>query len=309
MTAPRVVTWLVCLAASVQMFSAAAAVAAEPKPVAGYWWIAEPDAGGVPPPSSVPAGGLYVGSSAAGATAVSAVGFLLPAGTTATRLTLKVASSNQVDAVAVDAYPLTGAWKGGDAQPWSGRPTYDAKATPLHGSLQSGGTTLVFNLAPSPFGVGVAFILVPAAGSPASPTFDLSLEPPTAGALTTKSAPAGPAQQPFFPAPPPDTAQTGTSTPLGLTPPLPALGSVGIVQDPPKIAPQSPVAVAPLPATAPVARRVVSGRSRRDLALLVFLLADAMFYLGWLSRGARSAGGGERLSIYDLPPAPATAEA
>ncbi|MDX6200156.1 MAG: hypothetical protein QOJ79_3307 [Actinomycetota bacterium] len=307
MTAPRVVTWLVCLAASVQMFSAAAAVAAEPKPVAGYWWIAEPDAGGVPPPSSVPAGGLYVGSSAAGATAVSAVGFLLPAGTTATRLTLKVASSNQVDGVAVDAYPLTGTWKGGDAQPWSGRPTYDAKATPVHGSLQSGGTTLVFNLAPSPFGAGLAFILVPAAGSPASPTFDLSLEPPTTDSLTTTPSAAAP--------PPTSSSSTSGFEPqasppaLALAGPLPALGSVGIVQDPPKIAPQSPLAVAPLPATAPVARRVVSGRSRRDLALLVFLLADAMFYLGWLSRDARSAGGGERLSIYDLPPAPATAEA
>jgi hypothetical protein len=148
---------------------------------------------------------------------------------------------------------------------------------------------------------------VPASGSPVAPTFDVSFEPPVAASLTTTTAPPAAEAQPFFPATPAETStgtpSTGTSQPLALTPPLPGLSSVGIVQTPPKVAAPTPAAIAPLPAAAPVARTVVTGRSRRDLALLVFLLADAMFYLGWLSRGGRSGDRAQRLSIYDLPPA------
>jgi hypothetical protein len=298
MSTRRCAAALVLVAA---MQAAGPAAAAEVAPAAGYWWLAQPDAGGVPAPSTVPAGGLYVGSGAAGATAVSAVRVPLLPGETAVGLVLKVHQAQQVDAIAVDAYPATKPWEPGDAQPWSQRPAYDDKAVPVHGSLQSAGTTLVFDLSTRALTGVVDLVLVPAAGSPVSPTFDLSLEPPAAGALTTASAPTDASPQPLFPSAPAGTGQTVTSPPLALTPPLPALGSVGIVQDAPAVAAPTPATVAQLPAATPVARRVVTGRSRRDTALLVFLLADVMFYLGWLSRGARTAPGGQRLSIYDLP--------
>jgi hypothetical protein len=303
----RAVLVLVCLAASLPAV-APAALAAQPDHEGGYWWIAQPDSGGVPPPSSVPAGGLSVGSAATGATAVSAVRFVLPAGVAPVRLTLKVAAVQQVDAVAVDAFPATGQWKPGDAQPWSERPSYDAKAAPLHGTLLPDASSLVFNL-PSGGSAGVLdLVLVPVVATPVSPTFDLSLQPLTASSLTTSTAPPAAAAQPVPPPPAEDTG-VATSPPLGLSPPLPALGAVGIVQDTPRVAPSPPAALAAAPAAAatPLARQVVTGRSRRDIALLVFLLADAMFYLGWLSRGARTTTSGPRLSIYDLPPPPAAA--
>jgi xanthine/CO dehydrogenase XdhC/CoxF family maturation factor len=232
------------------------------------------------------------------------VRFVLSPGTTATRLTLKVASDQQVDPVAVDAYPATKTWKTGDAQPWSQRPTYDMKATPVHGALQANGTTLIFNLPPTAVAGVLDLVLVPAAGTTLPPTFDLALEPPTSAALTTSSSastvpPSSPSSSAFVPqASPPAFA---------LAPPLPALGSVGIVRDQPRIAAPLPAAVAPVPAAATTpsinpAARIVTGRSRRDMALLIFLLADGMFYLGWLSRGSRSRSG-TRLSIYDMPPA------
>jgi hypothetical protein len=305
MTARRIVAGLLCLVASMQALTTAAVAAELPKPAAGYWWIAQPDAGGVPAPSSVPPGGLYIASAATGATAVSAVRFVLPLGVAASRLTLKVASAKQVDAVAVDAYPATKTWKPGDAQPWSQQPTYDTKATPVHGALQSNGTTLIFNLPPTD-AIGVLdLVLVPAPGSTVPPTFDLALEPTANTALTTSSSGSA--------LPPPSSSSSSAVVPqtsppaFALAPALPALGSVGLVPNQPRVAAPQPVAVAPVPAAAavPVARRVVTGRSRRDLALLVFLLADAMFYLGWLSRGSRNSELTSRLSIYDLPPATA----
>jgi hypothetical protein len=303
MTPRRVVATLLCLVAATQLFTTAAVAAELPKGAAGYWWIAQPDSGGVPAPSSVPPGGLYVASAATGSTAVSAVRFVLPPGATATRLTLKVASDQQVDAVAVDAYPATKSWKPGDAQPWSQQPTYDTKATPVHGALQSNGTTLIFNLPPTTVAGVLDLVLVPAPGSTLPPTFDLALEPPTNAALTTSSSTTA-----VPPSSPSDTAFVPQASPpaFALAPPLPALGSVGIVQNQPRVAAPLPAAVAPVPAAAstPSVARVVTGRSRRDMALLIFLLADGMFYLGWLSRGARS-GSGSRLSIYDLPPATA----
>ncbi|MCW2572625.1 MAG: hypothetical protein JWO88_2683 [Frankiales bacterium] len=305
MTARRVVAGLLCLVASMQALTTAAIAAETPKPAAGYWWIAQPDTGGVPAPSSVPPGGLYVASAATGATAVSAVRFVLPLGVAATRVTLKVASSQQVEAVAVDAYPATKTWKPGDAQAWSQRPAYDTRATPVHGALQSNGTTLIFNLPPSQ-GAGVLdLVLVPAAGSTVPPTFDLALEPPANAELTTSSTASH--------LPPPSSTSSSAVVPqasppaFALAPPLPALGSVGLVPNQPQVAAPQPAAVAPVSAAAavPVAQRVVTGRSRRDLALLIFLLADVMFYLGWLSRGSRNSGGPSRLTIYDLPPATA----
>jgi hypothetical protein len=305
MTLRRAAVVLVCLAASLPAV-APVALAAQTDREAGYWWIAQPDGGGVPPPSSVPAGGLSVASAATGATAVSAVHFVLPVGVAPVRLTLKVAAVQQVDAVAVDAFPATRQWKPGDAQPWSERPSYDAKAAPLHGTLLADASSLVFNL-PSGASPGVLdLVLVPAAATPVSPTFDLSLQPLTASSLTTSAAPPAVAGVPV-PAPP-AAVDTGvvTSPPLGLSPPLPALGAVGILQDTPRVATSTPAALAAAPAAAatPLARQVVTGRSRRDIALLVFLLADVMFYLGWLSRGARTTTSGPRLSIYDLPPPP-----
>jgi hypothetical protein len=71
------------------------------------------------------------------------------------------------------------------------------------------------------------------------------------------------------------------------------------------LAPQAPV-LTQQPVRAAVVTRQ-AGRSTRDNAILILLLADAMFYLGWLARAQTTSTSG-RVSIYDLPATPSLAE-
>jgi hypothetical protein len=294
--------------------SVAPADAATPV-VAGYWWVGEAGTVSVPPPTQVPAKGLYVASNASGPTAVSAIRFTLAIDQTNPQLTLRVHQLQQGDTFAVDAYPTRTKWSPGSAQPWSSKPSYDPKAAPVHGVLSADGKTVTFALAAIVPGHTADLVLVPGAATPAaagapsppSPTFDAAFEAPDrSSVVTTQVQPAAPVPTPEASYPAGPSGPTFAAPPAPLTPLLPP--APGIVTPPlsaPSVAPQLPVLTQqPVrSANTVVTRRV--GRSTRDTAILVFLLADVMFYLGWLARAQTSSTSG-RVSIYDLPVAEGT---
>ena len=165
----------------------------------GYWWQAQGDSGVLPPPPSVPQGGLWVSSNAAGAQAVSAVRFVLDTGeSTPITLKLKVNSAQPQSQVNLAAYATTTSWSATQAGPWSQRPAYDPASAPAIGALSSDGTTMTFDLSSLAAGPSVNVVIVPV-GAAVSTSGTPAPAPPTAPVPTTApSAPGLPAP----PAPP-----------------------------------------------------------------------------------------------------------
>jgi len=277
---------------------------------AGYWWVAQPATGVVPAPPQVPAGGLYVASTANGPSAVSAVRLATPSGARLASLVLHVHQVQQLDSFAVDAYATGGSWKPGDAQAWSSRPGPAIGALAIHGAVDANGKTVTFDLTDVKRAV-LNLVLVPGvnsgsqtAGVASSPTFDAAFEPVLPADVTVATtAPSDTQQLPTAPAPrqqpvgaqaPPDaTGNTGA-----LQPPLPAAGQVQASLPPPA----TPPVVATIPAAQqPVAAVVPAGRSTRDTILLAFLLADAMIALVLQARRKGSGDRDGRAGLYELP--------
>jgi hypothetical protein len=288
---------MACIGAPAQAATAASS---------GYWWVGESGTVPVPAPPQVPAKGLYIASNAAGPTAVSAVRFALEPDRANPQLVLTVHQLQVGDTFAVDAYPATATWTAGDAQPWSSRPSYDARATPTHGVLSADGKTVTFSLTSVLAGGTGNVALVPGAATPAaagapsapSPTFDAVFEPLGAGAVTTTMV------QPDAVSPAPAQSAPAAQPPAALPPAAPALLGPLV---PPAAVTAAPSVASPLPAVTPqpLAQPATTGQTRRtgwstrDLAILVFLLVDATLYLGWLARSQPTTS--RRISIYDLP--------
>jgi hypothetical protein len=267
-----------------------------------YWWIGQSD-GSAPAPTTVPPGGLYVGSTPAGSTAVSAVRLVLDPGEAAQSLSLTVHQVQKVDALSIDAYVTSTAWKAGDAQSWSTAPTPPAGATALHGVLQPDALTLVFDLRSVTCTSPCSLLLVPGApkGAPTAglapaATFDATFERVTPEALLITRPPSGASVPPPVVTPEPVETQApalgGLSPALPLGPP-PALPGPAVVP--------SPTPVPPALAPAAAAQPQKGARSGRDVTILSLLLAAVAFYLGWRARAAL-AEGAARTTIYDLPP-------
>lgn len=202
-------------------FAVAATLAAAPAMVApasasatgvqiGVWWEGQPDGGTVPYPPHVPAGGLWVSSTPAGPSAMSAVRFALDDGDQAPTLTLNVAqltttpdSPATSSAVPILACSTSAAWTPTDpAGPgqWSSRPAYDCAAGQVPGTVAPDGKTVTFDLTTMKrSGAAVSVAIVPAMVASAVPA------PPT-------PLPAGPGSLPAppdpVPAPPDPTAPT-----------------------------------------------------------------------------------------------------
>ncbi|MDQ1696271.1 MAG: hypothetical protein QOJ03_1624 [Frankiaceae bacterium] len=284
---------------------------------AAYWWVGQPDTAGVPAPPQVPAGGLYVSSTSAGPSAVSAIRFTLSTREQAPVLVLRVHQLQQFDGLSIDAYPATGRWQGGDAQSWSTRPAFDAKKLPVKGVLNAAATTVTFALGAVAPGSTIDLVLVPgpvtttsAPVAPPNPTFDASFEPVRSADIRTTAVPPHPSgHQPTpSPTPQPTGATAGSSPPDRgvLVPALPGSTAQPAPTDtvPTPVVAQQPVVPQPAASTS-----VRSGRSNRDMFILAFLLADAMAFVAWRARAghAGTGPGAGRISIYDLPPSP-TAE-
>ena len=163
----------------------------------GYWWAGQ--AGSVPAPPTVPAGGLWVSSNATGTQAVSAVRFSLGEGESAPILTLAVHSSTPVATGAVIACPTSATWAPGDAQAFGAKPAADCSSGSVAGVMSDDGKRMAFNLSlfpaastysvvlsPTPASLPVAVpkppVAVPTPDS--GPTVDVTFEQPTLSAIT-----------------------------------------------------------------------------------------------------------------------------
>ena len=79
----------------------------------------------VPPPPTVPDGGLWVSSNASGPQSLSAVRVTLSPGDSAPTLVLDVHQAVPPNTLALAAYPTAAAWSPGTAQAWSSKPAFD----------------------------------------------------------------------------------------------------------------------------------------------------------------------------------------
>jgi hypothetical protein len=289
------------------LLAATSSAHAAAPPQTAYWWQGQ--AAQAPAPPTVPAGGLYVASTAAGPTAESAVRFTLSSGAEARTLSLKVHQLQQVDGVAITAYPTAVAWKAGDNQPWAARPDH-LPAPAFPGTLGLDGVTFSFDLSAAHL-TGTVDLVLAAAAAPSAPdsavitapTFDATFDRPATGALSETPQPAAtqdptaaptslPSPAPFLPPAPQHVGALGPAVPVA-----PAVGPV--------VATPAPVigftAAPATPQLTTAARSASAGRGAHTTLALALLLGLVTFYLGWRTREAVLTSS-PRTSIYELPP-------
>lgn len=325
-TTRRLVLAAVGLAVGAVVPGAGAAPTDQVPPVTGVWWELQPADGALPPPATeLPAGGLWLQSTARGDSALSAVRLLVPEGQRAAQLVLTVHEDASAPGPgAVDVCPAAEAWKPPAASPgtWSGRAVPDCEQTRISGSRTDDGTAVVFDLAPLGGSPVVDLVLTSPDGS-TSP-IDITFAPPAADALRTAALPgptagAPPAEQEqpsaeTFPAPPSigsgDTSLpafdslSGSPSEPGFAP-APELGEEPAVtplpaEQTPALAQEDVPAGADLAAARPEAgdpgRRAAAGA----LALIVLW---ALALLPSLREGSGTRGGGTYTLYRGAPPA------
>jgi hypothetical protein len=254
-----------------------------------WWWQAESQTGAVPPPPTVPEGGLWVSSNPSGPQAISAIRIPIGEGATTPRLTLTIHQAAPPNGVAVVAYPTSSPWTAGPAQAWSSKPAYDPSGLGAEGALSADGKAIDFDLSALVDGPELDIVLAPASTAatpaaplPVSPTFDVTFEQPGSGVQGAEASPPGPVEDSDV------AAGTPPSTPLDLgvgsesiTPALPA-GLVG----PPSATvslPAGQTAAPPVALRSP-SRRIQPAVARRSLTDSAAIAAMLAVVLVWLAR-------------------------
>jgi hypothetical protein len=227
---------------------------------AGWWWRAtSPDAQTLPvvlplpPPPTVPEGGLMVAGAPDGATAIAAVHFDLTDDETSPVLTLTVAPNGDKNgASALMAACLTGSvWQPASAGTWDSKPFPACEQGSVTGLRADDGKTWTFALDPLLSDGVLDVTIVPGTVADLPPevsgsTFELIFEPPTAASLQTTP---GTPFDPSFDVPDFGAVDPGFTSPeFGGTPsftPAPT----------PAFTPSLPAAEQGLTATAPVAQQ------------------------------------------------------
>lgn len=323
-------------------FAAAAAVGAGPARAAsglvtGVWWRAQSAGGTLPAPPTVSSHQLWVSSDPSGGSAVSAIHLDLASDEAASGLTLRVVQLTTAPATPVGplqapvlACPTASKWKPVDAATpgaWTDQPKYDCSKGQVQGAYAGDLKSLVFDLSPLNIsGSALDVALVPGLApspAPASPvplpvappgtgnqpaTFDeqfdapkvsdITIDPVAVAADTTDTAanaadttaPAFEAAAPVLPA---VTAPSSLGGPIGPT------AGVSSPLGAPLASVSRPYQAIPLSKTSRDSARVLAG--------LVFL---ALCAWAWQQFAAESSAAGHirrpRLTLYDVPPAPAT---
>jgi|GEM_PF-12457 len=203
-----------------------------------------------------------------------------------------------VDGVVL-ACAASAAWTGGDAQPWTERPTVDC-STLASGDVADDGTTITFDLGTREDAM-VDVVLVPATADGAAfngtngASFSLVVDPPTPAALVTTGV--GSSSPPPTSAPAPPAGGSAPSSGSFSPPAPPPGGSFAQPALPPiQLAPATPdpagdgesdgdeAASPPTPArppSVPASREGGGAPSGRELAPLLFVLA--LGPAGWLA--------------------------
>jgi hypothetical protein len=184
--------WLVGAGTALLALTQVPGGAAEAPVAQGWWWVANTSLAPqtIPPPPTVPEDGLYVASNALGDEAVAALLFVLPEGTAATTLTLRV--SGVIAGVAsMQLCPTIGNWAAVQAGVWESRPKYECAGSGPTATVSEDGTTVSFDLRGQPPSRTVDVAVVPAADDSGQvPNFRASFEKPGPDSLAT-TAPGG----------------------------------------------------------------------------------------------------------------------
>lgn len=214
----------------------------------GWWWRGQSGLlMELPPPPTVPEGGLSVAVAPDGDVAWSAVRFQMDESESAPMLVLTVANDLGGQVAAIDACLANVRWRGGVAQRWDTRPQPQCDDGAVAGVRSEDGATWTWDLATLVGEDGqVDVMLVPGADAQ---SFQQDFDAPTDASLETTVTPTGPdpvAPPPVVP-PAQDSAPPPPATPDAAPAPLP----------PPPVAVAPPSAAsppAPPPAVAPPAQ-------------------------------------------------------
>lgn len=192
--------------ASGVMIAAAAAMAVQPvtagaayRDAQGWWWRAQTELIYLDPPPHVPPGGVAVGQSLDGATAVTAVRFQLDDDETNPILHLRVAQDFGGATAVMAACRAGSSWTPDQAGLWTAKPKVACNLGSVNGSRSEDGTTWSFPVQSLLLDELLDIVIVPSAESP---PFELSFEPVGSDDLETSEAVD---ERPFTPPPPPPT--------------------------------------------------------------------------------------------------------
>jgi hypothetical protein len=297
---------------------------------AAYWW--QGNATGAAP--QVPAGGLYVSASPAGAQAVSTLRFTLADGESAPVVTLQVAQLESAGAAAATglnatpilACPTKGAWQepAGGHGDLSSAPAADCSHGSVSGVLSADQKTMKFDLSLLDLGNTVDIEMlpgqvnppasgtVPGAPSQVYPAFDAAFAKVTESQIdvtqgATGGTPVG-GDTGGAVAPAPASGDGVPRMPsAAFTPPL--ASSPGLDQSP-VVAPATATdsgstGVAPQVADGSQALRPVAVQTTRwDLGriILILLVANMVIYIWWDGNRRATEGGRPRRNLFDPPP-------
>lgn len=291
--------------------------------VVGSWWTGQAADGTVPPPPTLPAGGLWVGYAPSGPTAISAIKVTLADNERAPTIALSVHSQQPSGAASVGACQATSDWTPVDAGPMSAAPHFDCGSGVIQGTANSDGTILTFDLSsfvvgnqinvvfepnPAPVAPPQAPVAAPVTSPlsppvsttlPAATAFDITFDAPApkdiAVVVTPVDTEEPPATVPYTePAPEPDLPLYSVPTDSGLpvldapTTVAPPAVAVPVVNIPRRVAPV-------LPTSTSGAARAIAGAV--FLALVAWMGRDAFF----------PTAATRRVTIYDELPSRGTA--
>ncbi len=228
----------VALVAGASVLAAAPPAVADKPLAVAWWWLggiggtnATLAASAAKPP--VPKGGLFVGGTMAGSTAVGAVRYRVAPTLMASRLTFEVADLAGLPVVGI--CPSTLAWTSVESGAWSQRPTFDCSRS-ARGSFSEDMSTLSFDASKVMRDDFLDVMVLPGLdANGAAASFELTLNPPSNRSLSTRprpalassSAPAPPSQdEPAFP-----TADSFVPAPITEAPPVDADSSLDAVEE------------------------------------------------------------------------------
>ena len=277
-------------------------------PVRVAWWNNAASNGMAAPSPTTPAGGLHVAAGPGAATPVGGVGahqeevqafgavlYQADEGSTAT-LTLKIAPNGSQGTPQLVACPTQNAdWTIGDDQPGPG-PNYDCSSAHFAGTVDPGGTTVVFHVSADFESTAgeVSLAIVPDLGSTALPTgpspFSIDFNPPDAASFLAEPSAAS-SSDAFNPAPYSGPVSTSLGGPLGLPAlavpaPAPASATSPATATAPALAPRAGAA-APTAVESPVL--VWRGRAGAALGALCLVVAVLLWASGFGLLGGRVA--------------------
>jgi hypothetical protein len=204
-----------------------------------YGWWAQASVGAVdaPAPPDVPPDGMYIQDLPSGPSAISALSFETPPGTSSGKLTLQITGTPVITQPPV-ACLVTSTFKATEGGSWSDKPSYDCTHS-VPGVADSGQTELTFTVDKLIVADGALDVVVLATG----PTDRVAFAKPDAQSLQTAPPPVT--------TPPSQSRGAGESSAGGGQPSQPTTAPAPVALPPPAPAVATPGAPAPVVAATP----------------------------------------------------------